>query len=197
MPCEQVANRIVVIDAQTLLHHGNSMTRRCDNRAEKATTPMNPAASPGALAVQNVLGPNFRVMEFDASTRTAADAAAAIGCTVAQIAKSIVFRSVTTDRPVLVVASGSNRVDEKRIAALIGEKIARADAEFVRERTGFAIGGVPPVGHATPPIVLLDADLQSHASIWAAAGTPNAVFELTPAGLARLTGAAFADIARR
>jgi prolyl-tRNA editing enzyme YbaK/EbsC (Cys-tRNA(Pro) deacylase) len=96
----------------------------------------------------------------------------------------------------LVVACGTNRVDEKKVAALLGEKIGRADAEFVREATGFAIGGVPPVGHATVPAVLLDRDLEAFETIWAAGGTPNAVFRLTPADLARLTGAAFADVVK-
>jgi prolyl-tRNA editing enzyme YbaK/EbsC (Cys-tRNA(Pro) deacylase) len=156
---------------------------------------MQNATAPSALRVQAVLGEGFRVLEFSASTRTAAEAAEAIGCTVAQIAKSILFRAAS-GRPVLVVACGTNRVDEKKVAALLGEKIGRADAEFVREATGFAIGGVPPVGHATVPVVLLDRDLEAFETIWAAAGTPNAVFRLTPADLARLTGAAFADVVK-
>jgi prolyl-tRNA editing enzyme YbaK/EbsC (Cys-tRNA(Pro) deacylase) len=145
--------------------------------------------------VQAVLGEGFRVLEFDASTRTAAEAAAAIGCTVAQIAKSILFRA-ESGGPVLVVASGTNRVDERKVAALLGERIGRADAEFVREATGFAIGGVPPVGHATRPVVLLDRDLLQFGEIWAAAGTPNAVFRLTPDQLAGLTGAGFVEVAK-
>ena len=156
---------------------------------------MQNATPPSALRVQAVLGEGFRVLEFTASTRTAAEAAEAIGCTVAQIAKSILFRAAS-GRPVLVVACGTNRVDEKKVAALLGEKIGRADAEFVREATGFAIGGVPPVGHATAPAVLLDRDLEAFETIWAAAGTPNAVFRLTPVDLARLTGAAFADVVK-
>jgi len=156
---------------------------------------MQEATSPSALRVQAVLGEGFRVLEFSASTRTAAEAAEAIGCTVAQIAKSIVFRAAS-GRPVLVVACGTNRVDEKKVAALLGEKIGRADAEFVREATGFAIGGVPPVGHATAPAVLLDRDLEAFETIWVAAGTPNAVFRLRPADLVRLTGAPFADVSK-
>lgn len=156
---------------------------------------MKPATAAAARRVQEILGPDFAVVEFDASTRTAADAAAAIGCTVAQIAKSLVFRA--GDRPVLVVASGTNRVDEKKVSALLGEAIARADADFVREKTGYAIGGVAPVGHAVPPAILLDADLRRYETIWAAAGTPNAVFRLTPADLERLTGGRFVDIAKR
>jgi prolyl-tRNA editing enzyme YbaK/EbsC (Cys-tRNA(Pro) deacylase) len=153
------------------------------------------ATSPSALRVQAALGDGFRVLEFPASTRTAAEAAEAIGCTVGQIAKSILFRA-ESGRPVLVVACGTNRVDERKVAALLGEKIGRADAEFVRAATGYAIGGVPPVGHTTPPIVLLDRDLEAFETIWAAAGTPNAVFRLTPAELARLTGTGFSDVAK-
>lgn len=157
---------------------------------------MKPATSASALKVQAVLGDRFQVLEFDASTRTAADAAAAIGCSVPQIAKSLIFRAGVSNRPVLVIASGANRVDEKRVAALVGEPIARADAEFVRTVTGFAIGGVPPVGHATQPIVLVDETLLTFAQIWAAAGTPNAVFRLTPAQLVELTGGRVAPVSR-
>ncbi len=155
---------------------------------------MKPASAPSALRVQAVLGDRFAVMEFDEGTRTAADAAAAIGCKVAEIAKSLLFRARESGRPVLVVASGVNRVDEKKVAAVIGEKIARADADFVRENTGFAIGGVPPVGHATAPVTLIDEDLLTFATIWAAAGTPNAVFRLTPGELVELTGGRVAEV---
>ena len=155
---------------------------------------MKPAEAPSALKIQALLGPRFTVLEFEASTRTSADAAAAVGCTVAEIAKSLLFRA-KSGRPVLVVASGVNRVDEKKVAALIGEKISRADAEFVREHTGFAIGGVPPLGHASAPITLIDADLMPLASIWAAAGTPNAVFRLTPSDLVKLTNGKIGEIA--
>jgi prolyl-tRNA editing enzyme YbaK/EbsC (Cys-tRNA(Pro) deacylase) len=158
---------------------------------------MKPAASPSALKVQAALGGRFEVLEFDATTRTAADAAAAIGCTVGEIAKSLIFRGLFSNRPVLVVASGVNRVDEAKVAEAVGEKIARADADFVREATGFAIGGVPPVGHATPPTVLIDEALMAFAAVWAAAGTPNAVFRLTPSDLIDLTGGRVAAIARQ
>jgi prolyl-tRNA editing enzyme YbaK/EbsC (Cys-tRNA(Pro) deacylase) len=157
---------------------------------------MKAAAHASALRVQAVLGPSFKVLEFEDSTKTAADAAAAIGCGVAQIAKSIIFRGETSGRAVLVVTSGTNRVDEKKIAALTGEKIARADADFVREQTGFAIGGVPPVAHAREPIVLLDRDLAQFEDIWAAGGTPNAVFRLGWDDLQRLTGGQVADVAK-
>jgi prolyl-tRNA editing enzyme YbaK/EbsC (Cys-tRNA(Pro) deacylase) len=157
---------------------------------------MKPAASEGALRVQAILGDGFRVLEFDESTHSSAEAAAAVGCSLAQIAKSMVFKAAD-GVPVLVVASGANRVDEKKVAALLGRKISRADADFVLRHTGFAVGGVPPLGHVTLPATLLDRDLAAHPTIWAAAGSPNAVFELTPADLVWLTGAAFADIAKR
>jgi prolyl-tRNA editing enzyme YbaK/EbsC (Cys-tRNA(Pro) deacylase) len=156
---------------------------------------MKPASAPSALKVQAALGERFAVLEFDASTRTAGEAAAAIGCTVAQIAKSLVFRG-ESGRPILVIASGAHRVDEKRITTEVGEGAARADAEFVRAATGFAIGGVPPVGHRTTPFVLIDDALMRFGEIWAAAGTPNAVFRLTPAELVELTGGRIAAIAR-
>lgn len=148
---------------------------------------MKSATSPAALRVQAILGSEFSVLEFDESTRTAADAAAAVACTVAQIAKSMIFRTTASNRSVLVITSGSNRVDPVKVAALIGEPISRADADFVREATGFAIGGVPPVGHIAEPLTLIDADLVPFSEIWAAGGTPNAVFRLTPADLIRLT----------
>ncbi|BAI72365.1 hypothetical protein AZL_017270 [Azospirillum sp. B510] len=149
------------------------------------------ALSPSAARVQAVLdglGLGHRVVEHEGSTRTSEDAANAVGCDVAQIAKSLIFRTKETGRPVLVVASGANRVDEKAVGRLIGEKIERADPEFVRDSTGFAIGGVPPIGHAVPPLVLIDDDLLRLETIWAAAGTPNSVFRLTPADLVGMTG---------
>lgn len=157
---------------------------------------MKPADAPSALRVQAVLGERFTVLEFETTTRTAEDAAAAIGCTLAQIAKSLVFRAAS-GRSVLIVVSGANRVDEKKAAVLVGEPIARADADFAREQTGFAIGGVPPVGHKTRPLILIDEDLLSFDDIWAAAGTPNAVFRLTPADLIALTGGTVAPLAQR
>ena len=139
-------------------------------------------------------GFEFAVRAFPQGTRTAAEAAAAVRCEVAQIAKSLVFRARVSGRPVLVIASGANRVDEKAVAVLIGEKIGRADADFVRAATGFAIGGVPPVGHDTPPVTLIDRDLLALDETWAAAGTPNAVFRLTPRDLVTLTGGRVAEI---
>jgi prolyl-tRNA editing enzyme YbaK/EbsC (Cys-tRNA(Pro) deacylase) len=157
---------------------------------------MKPASAASALRVQDILGPDYQVVEFEESTGTSAEAAAAIGCGLAQIAKSLVFRSAS-GKSVLVVASGTNRVDEKKVKQIIGEKIERADPDFVREMTGYAIGGVPPVGHRIAPFVLLDSDLKAFSEIWAAAGTPNAVFMLTPAQLQSLAGGEFTDIAKR
>ena len=156
---------------------------------------MKPATSPSALKVQAVLGEDFEVLEFETSTRTAAEAAAAIGCTVGQIAKSLIFRAVDSGRPVLAIASGSVRVDEVRLSEILGENIGRADAAFVREQTGYAIGGVPPVGHRSQSVILIDETLLTFDTIWAAGGTPNAVFRLKPDDLVRLTGGTVAAIA--
>ena len=136
------------------------------------------------------------VMEFPETTRTAEEAAAAIGCTVAQIAKSLVFRGAEKGRPVLVIASGVNRVDERKVTALLGEAIEKPDAEFVRQRTGFAIGGVPPAGHREPLVTFIDRDLLDLERIWAAAGTPYAVFALSPNQLVELTGGQVVDLKR-
>lgn len=146
--------------------------------------------SPSAQRVQDALdehGISLRVVELPDSTRSAVEAAQAIGCQVEQIAKSLVFVSQATNRPVLVIASGGNRVNEQRISKLLGEKINKANADFVRQRTGFVIGGVPPVGHAERVVTFLDEDLLGHTQIWAAAGTPHAVFQLSPADLVRIT----------
>ncbi|MFQ6033786.1 MAG: YbaK/EbsC family protein [Candidatus Bipolaricaulia bacterium] len=147
--------------------------------------------SPSARRVQEALegfGLPYRVMELPQSTRSAAEAAQAVGCSLGQIAKSIVFRAKESDRPVLVIASGSNRIDEERVAAIIGEPLEKAAPSFVRERTGFAIGGVPPVGHLERLPTFIDEDLLQHSEIWAAAGTPHAVFKIAPADLVRVTG---------
>ena len=154
---------------------------------------------PAAARVQQILaemGLATRVVEFAQTTRSSAEAAAQIGCEVGQIAKSLIFRAKTSNRPVLVIASGSNRVDEKAIEALLGEKIGRADADFVRDKTGYAIGGVAPVGHASKPVTFIDEDLLKLPAIWAAAGTPFAVFPLAPSDLQRLTGGRVARIAQ-
>jgi prolyl-tRNA editing enzyme YbaK/EbsC (Cys-tRNA(Pro) deacylase) len=150
----------------------------------------SPPLSPSAQRVQNALaaaGLTLTVVELPQSTRTAPEAALAVGATLGQIVKSILFRAAHSGRPVIVLASGANRVDERLVAALLGEPLAKADADFVRARTGFAIGGVPPVGHLEPIPTFIDEDLFTHAEIWAAAGTPNALFKLTPADLLRAT----------
>jgi len=136
------------------------------------------------------------IATFPDGTRTSADAAAAVGCTVAQIAKSIVFRAVTGhgERPALVIASGANRVDAAKVAALLGVQLKRADAEWVRERTGFAIGGVSPLGHLTPPLLVFDQDLLALHPIYAAAGSPHHVFRTEAELLARITGALVAEV---
>jgi prolyl-tRNA editing enzyme YbaK/EbsC (Cys-tRNA(Pro) deacylase) len=158
------------------------------------------ALSPSAQKVQDALlalGLPGKVVEFEASTRTSAEAAAAIGTTVAQIAKSLIFRTRPGDRPILVIASGTNRVDEKKLATLVGEHVERPDAAFVRNRTGFSIGGVPPIGHPSRLATYIDRDLLSLGQLWAAAGTPNAVFPLTADELVAMTQGQVADIAKR
>ncbi|TAM49664.1 MAG: YbaK/EbsC family protein [Paraburkholderia sp.] len=136
------------------------------------------------------------VVMLSQTGKTSAEAAAGLGCSVAQIAKAILFRRRHDDAPVLVVASGVNRVDEKKVAQHVGE-IGRADAAFVREKTGYAIGGVCPIGHLTPPVTLIDSDLLQLDSLWAAAGHPHAVFNLSPQELIALTGAPVVDVALR
>lgn len=153
--------------------------------------------SPSAKKVQdalNTFGVQLQVLELPASTRSAVEAAQAVGCRVEQIAKSLVFRSSLTGRPVLVIASGPNRVNEKKIGELLGEPIGKADADFVRQHTGFVIGGVPPVGHSEPLATFIDEDLLKFDDIWAAAGTPNAVFRLTPLDLLKITSGRVTNI---
>lgn len=145
-----------------------------------------------AAALRDKNHPHTPVMLSDAA-RTAQQAADALGIAVGQIAKSIIFRRKQDDAAVLVITSGDRRVDEKKVAALVG-KIGRADAEFVKERTGFSIGGVSPVGHASAPVTLIDRELQRFAVVWAAAGHPHGVFPLHPTDLERLTGAPVADV---
>jgi prolyl-tRNA editing enzyme YbaK/EbsC (Cys-tRNA(Pro) deacylase) len=134
------------------------------------------------------LGFPNEVVELQSTTRTSADAARAVGCRVEQIAKSIIFQGGKTHKPVLVIASGPNRVNERRVAELIAEPLGKADAEYVRKKTGFVIGGVPPVGHLETPEIFIDEDLLQYEEIWAAAGSPNAVFRLTPSDLVKMTG---------
>jgi prolyl-tRNA editing enzyme YbaK/EbsC (Cys-tRNA(Pro) deacylase) len=144
-----------------------------------------------ARSVQQALrskGIDARVVVLPQSTRTAKDAAAAVGCRVEQIAKSLIFRRSDTDQPVLVIASGSNRVDEQRVSAHLGAQIVKADADFARAATGFAIGGIPPLGHRDAIRTLIDRSLLELDVVWAAAGTPNAVFPIDPRRLVEITG---------
>ncbi len=156
------------------------------------------ALKPSAQKVQDALaarGLDLTVVELPDSTRTAAEAAAAVGCRVEQIVKSLVFVTRGGRRPVLVLASGAHRVDLARLAAIVGEPLDKADADLVRERTGFAIGGVPPLGHAEPLLTVVDEDLLKLEGLWAAAGHPFAVFALSPAQLVQVTGGTVAKIA--
>lgn len=146
---------------------------------------------PAAARVQralDALGVEGDVRVLPGSTRSAEEAAATIGTTVARIAKSLVFRGHSSGEPILVVASGANRVDEAAVAGAVGEPMSLASAAFVRERTGYAVGGVPPIGHDPPLRTLLDEDLFDHPEIWAAAGTPRAVFATTAETLLEATG---------
>jgi len=155
--------------------------------------------SASTLRVRELLlqaGHSGDIKQLAETGRTAADAAAAIGCSVAEIAKSIIFRAAS-GRPVLVVASGPNRVDETKIAAALGEPIGKADADFVRQSTGYAIGGVAPIGHAVPPAVFIDLDLLGFATVWAAAGHSHAVFPVAPDLLCRLTSGAVIEVSAK
>ena len=150
------------------------------------------ALSASATRVANELrrlGITAQVTEMPASTRTASDAAGAVGCEIGQIVKSLVFKSRGTGGPLLVLVSGADRVDEARLAEVAGGEVERADASFVRSRTGFAIGGVPPLGHSEAIPTYLDEGLLAYEVVWAAAGTPNAVFPVKPAELVRATSA--------
>lgn len=137
----------------------------------------------------SALGLDIRVVELPDSARTAEEAAAACGCAVAEIVKSLVFRGATSGKPVLLLVAGSNRVDEAVVAGPIGEALERMPGKEVREATGFAIGGIPPFGHATPLAVFIDEDLLAHERVWAAAGTPHAVFAVAPRALTEAVGA--------
>lgn len=152
---------------------------------------MTDKLSKSAQRVQDVLSQNgskFEVLELPSSTRTANDAAVTIGCEVAQIVKSLLFRSGNTNQPILILASGVNRVNEKTIENLIGENVLKADADFTRNVTGFAIGGVPPVGHKSKiDKIYIDEDLLKFEKLWAAAGTPNAVFCMQSCEIAKIT----------
>jgi prolyl-tRNA editing enzyme YbaK/EbsC (Cys-tRNA(Pro) deacylase) len=151
---------------------------------------MSAKLSASAMKVQQALksfGLSSRVVEMPQTTRTAADAARAVGCGVGQIAKSLVFKGEVSRQPILVVTSGVNRVNEKMLGQFISESVTKADPDFVREKTGFAIGGVPPLGHSQRLEIFIDEDLLQYEEIWAAAGTPRTVFKLTPQDLQKIT----------
>jgi len=147
--------------------------------------------SASAQKVQDVLhahGLSAEVMEFEQPSRTAAEAAKLVGCQLGQIAKSLVFKTAQTGRAVLVVTSGANTVNEFRVGMHVKEALGKAPAAFVRQVTGFAIGGIPPMGHPQPLESYIDQDLMKYPEIWAAAGTPHALFRLAPADLVKMTG---------
>ena len=151
---------------------------------------MDKSLSPSAQKIQDTLhslGYNYTVIEHAESTRTAQEAADRAGCELGQIVKSLIFKGKESGKPILVLTSGANRVDEKRIREYAAEGIGKADADFVRAVTGFAIGGVPPVGHLQKMETYLDEDFLQYRTIWAAAGTPNAIFELKTEDLQRMT----------
>jgi prolyl-tRNA editing enzyme YbaK/EbsC (Cys-tRNA(Pro) deacylase) len=157
------------------------------------------ALAPSAQKVQQALetiGVESRVVELAVSARTAQEAADALGVSVGQIAKSLVFRATPSGRPVLVIAAGDNRVSEAKVAALLGEPIERAPAAFVREHTGYAIGGIPPIGHASAIVTFIDRSLERFPVIWAAGGTPHAVFPIAPVELFRVMDATVGDVAQ-
>ncbi len=159
---------------------------------------MDANLSASAQKVQDALtalGFSMQVVELPASTRTAVEAAQAVGCNVGQIVKSLIFKGRDSGRPLLILASGANRVDLEKAAAAVGDALDKADADFVRQHTGFAIGGVPPLGHTEALETLIDVDLLQYPEVWAAAGTPNAVFCLSPADLQRVTGGRVVNIA--
>jgi len=146
--------------------------------------------NPSAQRIQNILrqlGSDYKVIEFTGSTRTAQEAADRVGCQLGQIVKSLIFKGRSSNTGILVLTSGVNRVDENKIGHYAGESIGRADPEFVRTVTGFAIGGVPPVGHVQPLKTYIDEDLLQYTDVWAAAGTPNAVFQLPASDLVKIT----------
>ena len=154
---------------------------------------MTPSAEKVQAAL-HALGVEVAITEHESSARTSQEAADVLGCSVGQIAKSVIFRGMQSGEPVLVVASGANRVDEAKVGALAGEAIGRAKPEFVREVTGYAIGGIPPVGHARAIRTWVDEDLLKHDFVYAAGGTPNALFPIRSADLLRICGGRAADV---
>ncbi|HMW55832.1 MAG: YbaK/EbsC family protein [Candidatus Accumulibacter phosphatis] len=187
------------IDRPSQFSSASGVGRDADGAGGHPPTPVEPATRlpDSAQRVADLLlriGHGKPVVLLPASGRTSAEAAAGLGCSVAEIAKSIVFRRLSDDAAVMIIASGANRVDELKVAALVGP-LGKADAAFVRQRTGYAIGGVCPVGHCGQTLVLVDQDLLHFDRIWAAAGHPHAVFELTPGELLAMTGATAAEVA--
>ncbi len=146
---------------------------------------MHPTAQ-RVLSALNQVGFTGQIIEHEESTRTAEEAAQAAGCEVGQIVKSLVFSLESDLRPILLLVSGANRVHEKHVGQLLGDKLVRPNADYVYESTGFAIGGIPPIGHKVPLTTYLDEDLMQYETVWAAAGTPNAVFETSPSFLQRI-----------
>lgn len=150
-----------------------------------------------AKRVQQVLdefGVKLEVVEMSASTRTSQEAANAVGCQVSQIAKSLIFKTKNTERSVLVIASGANRVNEKKIGGLVGERLEKADAKFVLDNAGFAIGGIPPIRRENYAAVYMDEELLRYEEVWAAAGTPHALFKVSPNVLSVISGASIISI---
>ena len=172
-----------------------SDSRESSSMSAESASALPESAQRVAQLLQS-LGHEHPIVILPQTGRTSAEAAQGLGCQVAQIAKSIIFRRRSDDAPVLVIASGVNRVDETKVAAIVGE-LGKADARFVRDMTGYAIGGVCPIGHTVKPVMLLDEDLFQYDTLWAAAGHPHAVFRLSPQQLAAMTGAPVADVAMR
>jgi len=162
-------------------------------RAANGLPPLRPEGFERVARALAELGHAHAPRWLEVAARTSQEAADALGVSLGQIAKSVVFRRTADDQAVLVIASGDRRVDERKLAAIAGA-VGRADARFVKQRTGFAIGGVSPIGLAGAPLMLIDRELSRFGVIWAAAGHPNGVFQLTPADLQRLTGAPLADV---
>jgi len=160
------------------------------------TEPILPETAQKLADLLKTLGHDQPVVMLPETGKTSAEAAAGLGCSVAEIAKSIVFRRLSDNAAVMVVASGTNRVDEHKVAAIVGP-LGKADAKFVKEKTGYAIGGVCPVGHVEKTVMLIDQDLLQYPKVWAAAGHPHAVFSLTPQQLIHMTSAPVADVALR
>jgi prolyl-tRNA editing enzyme YbaK/EbsC (Cys-tRNA(Pro) deacylase) len=159
-----------------------------------ATDTLLPEGVQRVAALLRDMGHDKQVVMLPAAGRTSAEAAASLGCDVAEIAKSIVFRRLADDAAIMVIASGADRIDEAKVAAIVGA-VGKANAKFVKEKIGFAIGGVCPIGHVQPSVILIDCKVERFASLWAAAGHPHAVFNLTPAQLRAMTAAPMVDVA--